>query len=111
MIFETFDAGKVFWASKWHSQYDTGSTLNGAFKALASLTEGCDLLELYTGKACITAGLDTGSMHRTDSYIESNVIRQMREAEGRCKALGLTGSALAICAAPKAGEWTIETGL
>ena len=67
--------------------------------------------ENMTGKACIAAGLDTGSMHRTDSYIESNVVRQMREAEGRCKALGLTGSALAICAAPKAGEWTIDTGL
>ena len=67
--------------------------------------------ENMTGKACIAAGLDTGSMHRTDSYIESNVVRQMREAEVRCKALGLTGPALAICAAPKAGEWTIETGL
>jgi hypothetical protein len=70
-----------------------------------------DCPEGWTGKACVAAGLDTGSMHRTDSYIESNVVRQLRESEARCKLAGLTGKALAICTAPKAGEWTIDTGL
>ena len=67
--------------------------------------------ENITGKDCIAAGLDTGSMHRPDSYIESNVVRLMRDAEDRCKTAGFTGQALAICTAPKAGEWTIDTGL
>lgn len=35
----------------------------------------------------------------------------LREAEARCKLLGLTGRDLAICAAPRNGEWTIDTGL
>ncbi|WP_047536646.1 hypothetical protein [Methylotenera versatilis] len=75
-----------------------------------SLYKG-DCPETMAGKDCIAAGLDTGSMHRTDSYLESNVVRQLREAEVRCKAKGLTGKALAICTAPKAGAWTISTGL
>lgn len=67
--------------------------------------------ETMSGKECLDAGLDTGSMHRTDSFRETNVVRQLREAEARCKLLGLTGRDLAICAAPRNGEWTIDTGL
>lgn len=67
--------------------------------------------ETMAGKDCIAAGLDTGSMHRTDSYLESNVVRQLREAEVRCKALGLAGKALAACTAPQNGAWTISTGM
>lgn len=67
--------------------------------------------ENMTGKDCIAAGLDTGSMHRTDSYLESNVVRSLREAEARCREQGLSGKALARCSAPKAGEWTIQTGM
>lgn len=67
--------------------------------------------EDWTTTMCRLDGRDPGSMHRTDSYRESNVVLQLREAESRCKEQGLTGKALAQCAAPKSGAWTIETGL
>lgn len=67
--------------------------------------------EDWTAAACRADGRDPGSMHRPDSYRESNVVLQLRAAEERCKATGLTGKALAQCAAPKSGAWTIETGL
>lgn len=67
--------------------------------------------EDWTAEMCRADGRDPGSMHRTDSYKESNVVLQLRDAEERCKGEGLTGKALAQCAAPKSGAWTIETGL
>lgn len=70
-----------------------------------------DCPEDWTAQMCRDDGRDPGSMHRTDSYRESNIVLMLREAEERCKAEGLTGKALAQCAAPKAGVWTIDTGL
>jgi hypothetical protein len=67
--------------------------------------------ENWTNAQCIANGLDGGSMHRSDSYRESNVVIELRDAETRCKATGLTGRALAICTAPARGVWTIDTGL
>jgi len=67
--------------------------------------------ENWTNAQCVTNGLEGGSMHRPDSYRESNVVIQLRDAETRCKATGLSGKALAICAAPAKGVWTIDTGL
>lgn len=83
-----------------------GSGLDGAKQLYSG---NCP--ENWTNAQCVTNGLDGGSMHRPDSYRESNVVLQLREAEVRCKAKGFTGKALAICTAPKKGEWTIETGL
>lgn len=70
-----------------------------------------DCPENWSTKVCFENNLDPGTMHRTDSYRESNVVLQLREAEARCKALGFEGKQLAQCAAPAAGVWTIETGL
>jgi hypothetical protein len=67
--------------------------------------------ENWTNAQCVANGLDGGSMHRPDSYRESNVVIELRDAETRCKATGLTGRALAICTAPARGVWTIQTGL
>ena len=67
--------------------------------------------EDWTAEACRADGRDPGSMHRTDSYKESNVVLQLRSAEIRCKAEGFTGAELAKCTAPKDGAWTIETGM
>lgn len=67
--------------------------------------------ENWTNAQCVANGLDGGSMHRTDSYRESNVVFELRDAETRCKASGLTGKALAICTAPAKGVWTLDTGL
>lgn len=67
--------------------------------------------EDWTAAACRADGRDPGSMQRPDSYRESNVVLQLRAAEERCKAAGLTGRDLAQCAAPKEGAWTIDTGL
>ncbi len=67
--------------------------------------------EDWTAAMCRDDGRDPGSMHRTDSYKESNVVLQLRDAEARCKDQGFTGKALAQCAAPKDGAWTIETGM
>lgn len=52
--------------------------------------------ENWTNAQCVANGLDGGSMHRTDSYRESNVVLELRDAEVRCKANGLSGRALAI---------------
>lgn len=67
--------------------------------------------EDWTADACRADGRDPGSMHRPDSYRESNIVLQLRAAEARCKEEGLIGKALAQWAAPKAGAWTIDTGL
>lgn len=67
--------------------------------------------ENWTHAQCASNGLDSGAMHRTDAYRESNVVIQLRDAETRCKAKGLTGKALAICTAPAKNVWTIDTGL
>lgn len=67
--------------------------------------------EDWTAAACRADGRDPGSMHRPDSYRESNVVLQLRAAEARCKEEGFTGRELAQCAAPKAGAWTIDTGM
>lgn len=64
-----------------------------------------------TVSECKGAGLDPGTMHRPDSYQEANVTLELRAAEKECKDAGLSGKALALCASPKSGEWTIDTGL
>ena len=66
--------------------------------------------ENYTTAQCRAGGLDPGTLHRSDSYNESNTVLDMRQREADCKAQGYTGKALAQCAAPKAGVWTVTTG-
>lgn len=66
--------------------------------------------EGYSTAQCKAAGLDPGTLHRPDSYNETNTVLDMRQREVDCKSTGLTGAALAQCAAPKAGVWTTTTG-
>ncbi len=67
--------------------------------------------ESWTVAQCRSNSLDPGTMHRPDSYAESNTVIQLREREAKCKAEGLTGAALQACATPQEGEWTVNTGM
>lgn len=75
-------------------------------KGVQSLYRG-NCPEANTTAQCKTAGLNPGTMHRPDSYRDSNITLELRSGEAECIAKGFTGVALAKCASPKPGEWTV----
>lgn len=80
--------------------------------------------ESWTVKQCQTAGLDPGSLHRADSYSESNVTLVLQAEKDKCDAMVSAADRLRAqtdpvfaeslrmwvqqCAAPDGGTW--ETG-
>ena len=67
--------------------------------------------ENWTVAQCRSNSLDPGTMHRPDSYAESNTVIQMREREAKCRTDGLTGAELQACTTPQEGVWTVNTGM
>ena len=55
----------------------------------------------YTAAQCQAAGLNPGTIARTDDYRQANTVLDMRQRFYQCQQQGLTGAALEKCAAPQ----------